>query len=549
MSRDGKVYVVGHKNPDTDSICSAISYAYLKNQTSGSEKYIPCRAGEISSETAYVLDQFGFKAPELLEDVRTQVSDISLNEGIRVPADTSVKRAWETLFANRASTLVTVNEDGRLYGLITIGDIAKSIMDVHDSNILATAQTPYSNIVDTLEAEVLAGEIEGRKASGKVIIAAANPDLMEEYIEPGDMVITGDRYESQLCAIEMQASCLIICVNGEVNDNILEMAREQGCIILRTQYDTFLAARLMNQSIPIDYFMIRDNVLCFHQYDYTDEIRSVMGKVRHRAFPVLDNEDRYVGILTRQSLLSMERKQMILVDHNEESQAVDGIIEADILEIVDHHKLGKVVTSRPALFRNQPVGCTGTILYMMFQEQQVEIPKEIAGLMCSAIISDTLLYRSPTCTPVDKIACEALAKIAGVDSEAHAKAMFTAASNFGEKTDKEILYQDFKRFATGSTGYGVGQITSMDGDDLRNLADRMTGFMESELVSTGLDMIFFMMTDILEESTILLCVGDGALEKVQEASGTEKEGAAGLTMPGVVSRKKQIIPLLIKALS
>ena len=363
------------------------------------------------------------------------------------------------------------------------------------------------------------------------------------------MVITGDRYESQLCAIEMQASCLIICVNGEVNDNILEMAREQGCIILRTQYDTFLAARLMNQSIPIDYFMIRDNVLCFHQYDYTDEIRSVMGKVRHRAFPVLDNEDRYVGILTRQSLLSMERKQMILVDHNEESQAVDGIIEADILEIVDHHKLGKVVTSRPALFRNQPVGCTGTILYMMFQEQQVEIPKEIAGLMCSAIISDTLLYRSPTCTPVDKIACEALAKIAGVDSEAHAKAMFTAASNFGEKTDKEILYQDFKRFATGSTGYGVGQITSMDGDDLRNLADRMTGFMESELVSTGLDMIFFMMTDILEESTILLCVGDGALEKVQEASGTEKEGAAGLMMPGVVSRKKQIIPLLIKALS
>ena len=549
MSRDGKVYVVGHKNPDTDSICSAISYAYLKNQTSGSEKYIPCRAGEISSETAYVLDQFGFKAPELLEDVRTQVSDISLNEGIRVPADTSVKRAWETLFANRASTLVTVNEDGRLYGLITIGDIAKSIMDVHDSSILATAQTPYSNIVDTLEAEVLAGEIEGRKASGKVIIAAANPDLMEEYIEPGDMVITGDRYESQLCAIEMQASCLIICVNGEVNDNILEMAREQGCIILRTQYDTFLAARLMNQSIPIDYFMIRDNVLCFHQYDYTDEIRSVMGKVRHRAFPVLDNEDRYVGILTRQSLLSMERKQMILVDHNEESQAVDGIIEADILEIVDHHKLGKVVTSRPALFRNQPVGCTGTILYMMFQEQQVEIPKEIAGLMCSAIISDTLLYRSPTCTPVDKIACEALAKIAGVDSEAHAKAMFTAASNFGEKTDKEILYQDFKRFATGSTGYGVGQITSMDGDDLRNLADRMTGFMESELVSTGLDMIFFMMTDILEESTILLCVGDGALEKVQEASGTEKEGAAGLMMPGVVSRKKQIIPLLIKALS
>ena len=549
MSRDGKVYVVGHKNPDTDSICSAISYAYLKNQTSGSEKYIPCRAGEISSETAYVLDQFGFKAPELLEDVRTQVSDISLNEGIRVPADTSVKRAWETLFANRASTLVTVNEDGRLYGLITIGDIAKSIMDVHDSNILATAQTPYSNIVDTLEAEVLAGEIEGRKASGKVIIAAANPDLMEEYIEPGDMVITGDRYESQLCAIEMQASCLIICVNGEVNDNILEMAREQGCIILRTQYDTFLAARLMNQSIPIDYFMIRDNVLCFHQYDYTDEIRSVMGKVRHRAFPVLDNEDRYVGILTRQSLLSMERKQMILVDHNEESQAVDGIIEADILEIVDHHKLGKVVTSRPALFRNQPVGCTGTILYMMFQEQQVEIPKEIAGLMCSAIISDTLLYRSPTCTPVDKIACEALAKIAGVDSEAHAKAMFTAASNFGEKTDKEILYQDFKRFATGSTGYGVGQITSMDGDDLRNLADRMTGFMESELVSTGLDMIFFMMTDILEESTILLCVGDGALEKVQEASGTGKEGAAGLMMPGVVSRKKQIIPLLIKALS
>lgn len=543
------IFVVGHKNPDTDSICSAISYAWFKNRVTGTENYRPMRAGEISSETEYVLETFGQNAPEYLEDVRMQVKDISLRAPEIVDKQTSVKRAWETLHNNKKSTLVTVDGAGKLDGLITIGDIAKSIMDVHGDYELSISGTSYDNIVDTLQAEILSGDIKDRKATGKVVIATANPDLMEESIDPGDMVVLGDRYESQLCALEMQAGCLIICIGSEVSQNIINMAKEQGTIVLRTGYDTFITARLLYQSIPVEHFMIKDNILCFHTDSYIDDIKSTMVSVRHRAFPVIDANGRLSGMLNRQSLLEMDKKKVILVDHNEENQAIDGLGEAEIEEIVDHHKLGKVRTLNPAFFRNQPVGCTSTILYMMYRENGIEIPADIAGLMCSAIISDTLLYRSPTCTPADKVACEALAEIAGIDTEKHAKAMFTAASNFAARSDKEILYQDFKKFSTGDISYGVGQITSMDRDDLLSIVDRMKAYMDSTLKETGLDMIFFMLTDIIGESSIIICSGKDAYKKLQESGGYPQEAEDCLFMEGVVSRKKQMIPALIKALS
>ena len=548
MRTESYVNVVGHKNPDTDSICSAIAYAWMKNQMGDGKIYEPRRAGDISTETAYVLDRFGMPGPELLEDVRTQVKDIELGALEIADSSTSVRRAWEKLSDHGKSTLISVDNAGRMNGLITIGDIAKSIMDVHGSDILAEAKTPYSNIIDTLEAEVLCGDVDAC-ATGKVLIAAANPDLMEEYIEPGDMVIMGDRYESQLCALEMQAACLVICINSEVDENIIRIAREQGTVVLRTHYDTYIAARLMNQSIPIDYFMIKNDIMCFRPDDYIDDIRGTIVKVRHRAFPVLDQDDHVIGLLTRRSLLGMQRKQVILVDHNEENQAVSGMREADILEIIDHHKLGFMPMPHPVLVRNQPVGCTGTILYMISREKNLTLPPEIAGLMCSAIISDTLLYRSPTCTPADKMACEALAKIAGIDTEAHAKAMFTAASSFSTKTDKEILYQDFKRFNTGDYNYGVGQITAMDGDELESIVGRMHDYMQKEVAETGLDMMFFMLTDILKESSIVICAGEEAFDKLQESTGLPEKEKDCLYMEGFVSRKKQMIPALIRALS
>ena len=381
MSKEKEIFVIGHKNPDTDSICSAIAYAYFKNQLSGKNCYRAKRAGEVNTETQYVLDKFGMDAPEYVDNVRNQVKDSGLKEAERVSRDMSVKKAWELLSSKRESTLTVVNDNDGLEGLMTIGDIAKSIMDVSGGRALADAKTSYSNIVETLKAEVLAGDIENKTATGKVIVAAANPDLMEESIEAGDMVIMGDRYESQLCAIEMQAACLIISIGCEVSPSILQLAEEKNCIILRTAYDTFITARLLNQSIPIGYFMIRNNLTYFRTDDYTEDIRGIMAKMRYRDYPVLDSEGRLVGMMTRHSLLEMDKKKVILVDHNEIGQAVDGLHEAEIEEIIDHHKLGFVETIRPIMFRNQPVGCTATIIYMMFKENKIEIPEKIAGLM------------------------------------------------------------------------------------------------------------------------------------------------------------------------
>ena len=547
MSKEKEIFVIGHKNPDTDSICSAIAYAYLKNQMTESSLYVPGRAGDVNTETQYVLEKFGYFAPEYVRNVRTQVRDTGLTEGERVKRGLSVKKAWEILSEKHRSTLAVVDDNGGLEGLITIGDIAKSIMDVYGGKVLSDAKTPYSNIVETLQAEVLAGDIDNEAATGKVIIAAANPDLMEESIEPGDMVILGDRYESQLCAIEMQAGCLIVCLDSEVSDSIRELAKEKGCKILRTSYDTFITARLLNQSIPIEYFMIRSNLTYFRLDDYTEDIRGIMGKMRHREFPVLDSDGRLAGMMTRHSLLEMDKKRVILVDHNETGQAVDGIQEAEIEEIVDHHKLGFVETMRPVMFRNQPVGCTSTIIYLMFKEQNIEIPASIAGLMCSAIISDTLLYRSPTCTAIDRIAAEELAKIAGINTEEHAKAMFAAGSNLGSKTSKEIFYQDFKKFKAGEKAYGIGQITSMDDGELADIVERLTDYMEEIRPETGLDMLFFMLTDILKESTSLICVGPDALQTVAEYSGCPVQGST-VYLEGVVSRKKQIVPMLMQAI-
>ena len=547
MSKEKEIFVIGHKNPDTDSICSAIAYAYFKNQLSGKNCYRAKRAGEVNTETQYVLDKFGMDAPEYVDNVRNQVKDSGLKEAERVSRDMSVKKAWELLSSKRESTLTVVNDNDGLEGLMTIGDIAKSIMDVSGGRALADAKTSYSNIVETLKAEVLAGDIENKTATGKVIVAAANPDLMEESIEAGDMVIMGDRYESQLCAIEMQAACLIISIGCEVSPSILQLAEEKNCIILRTAYDTFITARLLNQSIPIGYFMIRNNLTYFRTDDYTEDIRGIMAKMRYRDYPVLDSEGRLVGMMTRHSLLEMDKKKVILVDHNEIGQAVDGLHEAEIEEIIDHHKLGFVETIRPIMFRNQPVGCTATIMYQMYQERGVEIPKKIAGLLCSAIISDTLMFRSPTCTSLDESTAKRLAEIAGINIEKLAQAMFKAGSNLKGKTAEEILFLDFKQFTVNDTVFGVGQVNSMSEEELEEIKATVLPEMEKTRQNHSLDMIFFMLTNIITESSELICSGNEAREKIIGAYDLE-DNAQKLMLKGVVSRKKQLVPALVSAL-
>ena len=540
------VNVIGHINPDTDSVCSAIAYANLKSQSTG-EKYIPKRAGQINAETQFVLKHFGVSAPDYMGDVRTQVIDIDVQRVTGVSQEISLKRAWELMKTDTLQTLPIVDASQKLLGLITIEDIAKSYMDVYDSRIISKAGTPFHNIVETLDGDMIHGDMDEEITSGKCLIAAANPDLMESYIEKDDIVILGNRYESQLCAIEMGAKCIIVCDGALVSYTISRLAESRGCYIIKTPYDTFTASRLINQSIPIRFFMKSENLITFGLGEYLDDIRDTMAKKRYRDFPILDWNENYFGMISRRSLLGARKKKLILVDHNELTQAVDGMEEAEIIEIIDHHRIGSLETLGPVYFRNQPLGCTATIIYQMFKEYQIELPKDIAGLLCSAILSDTLIFRSPTCTAIDKEAAYALAAIAEIEPEEYAAKMFQAGSNLLAKSPEEIFYQDFKKFVLGDVTLGVGQITSMTAKELEEIKGKMIPYLQKALVEHEVEMIYFMLTNIMEESTELLYAGSGAKELAIAAfalpADTEK-----IVLEHVVSRKKQVIPALLIAL-
>ena len=544
-----KTIVIGHKNPDTDSICSAICYANLKNQITDMV-YEPGRAGQVSEETQFVLDYFGVEAPRFIEHVKTQVRDIDVRETKGVKKNISLKKAWNLMQASNAVTLPAVTEDGSLEGLITVGDITKSYMNVYDSSILSKANTQYSNIIETVEGDLIVGDADAYFSEGKVLIAAANPDLMEFYINKNDLVILGNRYESQLCAIEMEAACIIVCEGAGVSMTIKKLAQERGCTVIATAYDTYTVARLVNQSMPISYFMKTENLITFEETDIIDEIKDVMASKRYRDFPILDKNGKYKGMISRRNFLGAQGKMLILVDHNEKTQAVDGVENARIMEIIDHHRLGTIETISPVFFRNQPLGCTATIVYQMYKEAGVVIDRTIAGLLCSAIISDTLLFRSPTCTEIDKRAATELAGIAEIQLEEYAKEMFTAGSNLKSKTDEEIFYQDFKRFTAGKVSFGVGQISSLNEQELDTLKGRLLPYIvEAHKQQKEVDMMFFMLTNILDESTNLLCEGIGAKNMIMNAFHVEDNSQeSSVLLPGVVSRKKQLIPAIGMAL-
>ena len=540
-----KVYVIGHKNPDTDSICSAIAYADLRQKVTG-QVHEAKRAGHVNDETAYVLERFGVEAPKLLTDVRLQVRDLDIHEMQGLKPNASIRDTWERMRQEQAKTLPIVKDD-ELVGVVSTGDIAKSYMDVYDSEILSKARTQYRNIIKTLDGTMITGNEHGYFMRGKVAIGASSPNLMEEFIEKDDLVILGDREEAQACAVNIDASCMVICKDAEVSPKLIQKAKEQSIVIIQTPYDTFTTARLINQSIPVKFYMTSGPLTMFRMNDYVDDIKDIMAKKRFRDFPILDRHGRFKGFISRRRFLGASKKKVILVDHNERSQAVDGIEEAEIIEIIDHHRLGDIETVSPITFRNQPVGCTATIINQMYEENEIEVPREIAGLLCGAIISDTLLFRSPTCTPLDERTAKKLAKIADIDLEQMAQEMFNAGSNLKGKSAEDICFQDFKQFTVNDTIFGVGQITSMSKEELAAIRDMMTEHLPKVLEAHNLNMIYFMLTDILAESTELLCVGTGA-RGIALSAFDLPDNAKSLMLKGVVSRKKQLIPVLVETM-
>ncbi|MGN0664186.1 MAG: putative manganese-dependent inorganic diphosphatase [Negativibacillus sp.] len=546
MNKEQEIIVIGHKNPDSDSICSAIAYAQLKNQLGGA-KYVAKRAGDISKETAFVLDYFGVEEPEFLGDVRTRVRDIQLKKVPGVNRNMSIREAYLTMKEYDSTTLCITDEEERINGLITMTDIAGTDMDVHDNHVVSKAKTPFRNIVRTLDARVLCGNVDKDFDEGRVIIGANTPERMVNYISKGDVVILGNRFESQFFAIEVGASCIILCTDSEPNPTILQLAIARECIVLSSPYDTYTVARLVNQSMPIGYFMCSKNLLGFELDDFSDEAKDVMSKERHRYFPVTDHQGRYLGMISKRNILAMEKKKVILVDHNEKNQAVDGIQSADILEIIDHHRLGGMESINPLLFRNQPLGCTATIIYQMARENGAEITKTIAGLLCSAILSDTLMFRSPTCTATDRAAAEELAKIAGIDVEDYAQQMFEAGSDLSSRSTEELFYQDYKTFSTSGKNFGVGQITSVSKTSLQQMQPKLLAYMQEQQKNHPDMMYFFMLTNIIEESSQVLYCGGNARELLEIAYKREIP-EDGVVIEGMVSRKKQLLPDLIAAI-
>ena len=541
-----KVVVIGHRNPDTDSICSAIAYAELKNKTSD----LVCearRAGKMNQETEFVLKKFGVTPPRMCTDVNPKIRDVDYRQVPGIPGSTSLRKAWEIMRDQKIDTLPVTSEDDELQGVITVKDIATANMDLFDTGILAKSRTSYRNILETLGATMVVGSEDAECTTGHIRIGTATPEMLESSMEKGDIVILTNRYESQLCAIEKEASLIIICNGAKVGRTIQHIAAETGVAIMSAPCDTYAAAKLISQCAPISYYMTRDDIMKFTLVTPVADVTRVMAKVRHRYFPILDADGKYCGMISRRNIINLRKRRIILVDHNEATQAVEGFDQAEILEIIDHHRIGSLETSGPVYFRNQPVGCTATIVTQMYDENGVTIPQKIAGLLLAAILSDTLVFRSPTCTPIDVNAANRLAKIAGVDINEFANEMFEAGEKLDGKTAEEVFLQDFKVFMCGDIRFGVAQGSYMTRKNLTAAEALLKPYLEEARNKQNVEDIYMLLTDVPKEESVVICNGRYAAGVLTDGFEIQPGADGSWTLPGVVSRKKQFIPALMTA--
>ena len=541
-----KVVVIGHRNPDTDSICSAIAYAELKNKTSDLVCE-PRRAGKMNQETEFVLKKFGVKPPRMCTDVNPKIRDVDYREMPGIPGSTSLRKAWEIMRDKQIDTLPVTSPDNELEGVITVKDIATANMDVFDTGILAKSHTTYRNILETLGGTMVVGREDDVCTTGHIRIGTATPEMLENTVEKGDIVILTNRYESQLCAIEKEASLLIICNGSKVGRTIQRIAEEMGVAIMSAPVDTYAAGKLISQCAPISYYMTRSDIMKFTLVTPVADVTRVMAKVRHRYFPILDEDGKYCGMVSRRNIINLQKRRIILVDHNEATQAVEGFDQAEILEIIDHHRIGSLETSGPVYFRNQPVGCTATIITQMYDENGMEIPPQIAGLLLAAILSDTLVFRSPTCTPLDEALAKRLAKIAGVDIDEFASEMFEAGEKLDGKTAEEVFLQDFKVFMCGDIRFGVAQGSYMTRKNLLAAEALLQPYLEEARNKQNVEDIYMLLTDVPKEESVVISDGRYASEVLSDGFETQPAEDGSFTLPGVVSRKKQFIPALMTA--
>lgn len=536
------VYVVGHKNPDTDSICAAISLARLK-QRMGLDNVVACRAGKVNRETEYVLNTFNVSAPEYLADVNLHVKDLLNGPIPTVNPKTPLQQAWQIMKKNNQKTLPIVDENGRMLGMISVGDLSGSYIENMGDLDFGTLHISAHNVVKTLKGELLVGS-KDQELKGCVYVGAMHHKTFDAFIKPGNVVLVGDRETAQESALRIGISALILTGGAKLSSELEKLAHEKGTIVISVPSDTFTAARLLTMSAPVQSIMKTEGVVTFQEDDLISEVRQKMLETRYRNYPVLDEQERVVGLISRYHLLKLSRKKLILVDHNEWGQAVNGADQAQVLEVVDHHRVGGIQTTDPISFRNEPLGSTCTIVAKGYREQGIEPEKEIAGIMLAAILSDTVIFKSPTCTETDKEIAAYLEKIAGVDAKEFGVQMFKSSSNLAERKVEELIEEDLKEFSVNDFKVGIGQVSVMGLDGLENLREELTQKLEGSRNAKGLRYLLLMITDLLEENTDLWIAGDKP-EEIAKAFHQPLEQNR-VFLPGVLSRKKQVVPPLTK---
>ncbi|MBP1889490.1 manganese-dependent inorganic pyrophosphatase [Clostridium moniliforme] len=539
------IYVTGHRNPDSDSICAAISYAALKNKI-GEIPAIPVRLGNVSRETQFILDYFNVKAPEFLETVKLKVEDLKIDNISPISPDISLKMAWNIMRDKNVKTIPVGDANDHLLGVLSVSNLTSSYMDIWDNKILSKSEATIDNIIDTLSAKAFYINKDVKVFPGKICVAAMQPNSLKEHIEAGDIVIVGDRPEIQEEVINENVSLMILIGSTTLSEELLEKAKKAGITVISTPHDSFTAARLIIQSIPVRYVMIKDDIVSFSTEDLVEDVKEAMLESRYRSYPVIDSEGKVIGTISRYHLISNFKKKVIQVDHNERAQSVPGLEEAEVLEIIDHHRVADIQTNNPIYFRNEPIGSTSSIVSKCYFENGIRPSKEIAGILCGAIISDTLLFRSPTCTEQDKYLCNKLAEIAGINIEEFAKEMFKAGTSLQGKTVEQIFNQDFKPFTMGDTKIGVAQVNTMDIEGFMPLKEEMLTYMNKKADESGFDMVMLLLTDILNEGSQILVAGKKP-EIVEDAFSIKLEDSMSF-LPGVLSRKKQVIPPLTSSI-
>ena len=531
------IYVTGHRNPDTDSIVSAMAYAALRNAL-GDREFVPARLGHISDETRLVLDRFGFEPPVRIQTMRTQVRDLDYDTPPALSGAVTVSRAWAALQSNKAKSIPAIpvtNENGELYGMLSPSEIASYDMrTLSDSRV---DKIPVFNLLSVLDGKILneSGYLADT-ISGEVSIALPQNNENLLFKGPDAIVIVGEQPEMARRAVEQQVSCLIVC-QAELPEQLRQM--QTNTCIIATPFDAYKAARMIYYAIEVARVCRTDDLEAFHLTDFVDDVREVVLKSRHRSYPILDENDKVVGTLSRYHLIKPRRKRVVLVDHNEMSQSVPGLEQADILEIIDHHRLADIQTGSPIYFRNEPVGSTATIIASMYQERGLLPSDRLAGLMAAAIVADTVMFKSPTATQRDHRMAERMARIANISLDELGQAIFSASMD--NKPTESLLFGDFKDFHIADHDFGVSQITCIDSKRMMERKDEFLAIMKKTMEERGYTLMILMLTDVLLEGTQILYIGDEDI--FAHAFNTQLKDHTCF-LPGVVSRKKQIIPML-----